>query len=286
MVEYCVVPFASGLVNSTGDGCSFASLRGSGIVPGQSGRYDWPSKSSSSLKQPLIFTSVESAAGDAEVVVVVLVERALVLVAGLGAVERFGVELAAVLEVADLVRHRHVVGVRRPRVAARVGGRVLGVERVRRHLAGGRVGLVQDVAEAVGDRRGHRAALAGRQVGQVDPEARPACRACGSGRGRPGSSAGPSARSGLTAAKFGLSNVPVKSGFAGACEWPLLRDVGPVDRLGPAEDVVVAVGVVRDVRCSGRACRLSIVIAAQYCVACSRSPRTAARSPGRRTAAP
>ena len=34
-----------------------------GVVPGQSGRYDWPSKSSSSLKQPLIFTSVESAAG-------------------------------------------------------------------------------------------------------------------------------------------------------------------------------------------------------------------------------
>ena len=27
-------------------------------------------------------------------------------------------------------------------------------------------------------------------------------------------------RSGLTAAKFGLSNVPVNSGFAGACEWP------------------------------------------------------------------
>jgi len=29
-------------------------------------------------------------------------------------------------------------------------------------------------------------------------------------------------RSGLTAAKFGSSNVPVNSGFAGACEWPSL----------------------------------------------------------------
>src|SRR3954449_5544157 len=58
-----VVPFASALVKSTGDGWSFASLRASGSVPGQSGRYDCPSKSPSSEKHPLIFTSVESAAG-------------------------------------------------------------------------------------------------------------------------------------------------------------------------------------------------------------------------------
>ena len=34
MVEYCVVPFASGLVNRTGEGWSFACLRGSGFVRG------------------------------------------------------------------------------------------------------------------------------------------------------------------------------------------------------------------------------------------------------------
>ena len=46
--------------------------------------------------------------------------------------------------------------------------------------------------------------------------------------------------SGLTAARLGFDSVPLNSGFAGACECPLLRDVRPVDRLGAAEDVVVA----------------------------------------------
>ena len=50
----------------------------------------------------------------------------------------------------DLVGVGDVVGVRGPRVATRVAGAVLGVERVRLHVAGVGVGLVQDVPEAVG----------------------------------------------------------------------------------------------------------------------------------------
>src|SRR5262245_49265021 len=40
-----------------------ASIVGSGLVPGQSIRYDCPSKSSSAWKHPLILTTVASAAG-------------------------------------------------------------------------------------------------------------------------------------------------------------------------------------------------------------------------------
>ena len=46
--------------------------------------------------------------------------------------------------------------------------------------------------------------------------------------------------SGLTALKSGASKVPVNSGLAGAWDFPLLRDVGPVDRLRTAQHVVVA----------------------------------------------
>ena len=63
IVEYCVLPFASGLLNSSGDGCSRWSRFAFESVPGQSALYDCPSQSSSSLKQPLIWTSVESVPG-------------------------------------------------------------------------------------------------------------------------------------------------------------------------------------------------------------------------------
>ena len=53
----------TGLVNNTGVGWTALSTNGFGFVPGQSSRYDWPSKSSSGLKQPSILTTAESVPG-------------------------------------------------------------------------------------------------------------------------------------------------------------------------------------------------------------------------------
>ena len=77
----------SGLVNSTGDGCSSRSRNAFGSCPASPLRYDCPSQSSSALKQPLIMDQRRVRARNAEVVAVVLVQAALVLAARDGAVE-------------------------------------------------------------------------------------------------------------------------------------------------------------------------------------------------------
>src|SRR5256885_1952055 len=83
-------------------------------------------------------------AGDATDVVAV--ETARIVRAGYRAVEVL-VERGAVLEMADLVRECDVVRMRRPRVAPRIGGAVLGVERVGRRVTSVRRWLVQHVRE-------------------------------------------------------------------------------------------------------------------------------------------
>src|SRR6266852_1337149 len=71
----------------------------------------------------------------------------------------------AVLEVPDLVREGGVVRMRRPRYACVLAGcAVCGVERTVLDAAGGRAGVVDDVAKVVGHACGHRARLAAREV--------------------------------------------------------------------------------------------------------------------------
>ena len=156
------------------------------------------------------------------------------------------VELQAVLEVPDLVGHRHVVGVRRPRVATRVGrSSTPGGTRTAACLARRRVRRVQDVPEAVGDRRGHRAALAVVRSIEVDPEP---------GRRVVHVDEDPVARAHhQVLGRVGVDRAEVRR-VEGAGEQrvgrrlrlPAPGDVGPVDRLGAAEHVVVAGGRVLD----------------------------------------
>ena len=169
----------SGLVNRQrlSDG-PWRPVRRSGSVPGQSFRYDGPSKSSSSRKQPLISISSESRPGRRR-----RRRRRACRPArrrSTTAQLKSASSCEAVLEVADLIGVRDVVGVRGPRVAARVAGAVLRMEGVRLHVAGVESGSYRTCPKPFGYRRRHRPVLTGGEVARCRSGARRACRACGS----------------------------------------------------------------------------------------------------------
>ena len=174
-----------------------------------------------------------------------------------------------------------VVGVRGPGVATRVGGAVLGWNAYGADVARrSESGLYRMCPKPLAMRGGHRPALARRQVGHVDPEpgggvvhvdpdpvARAHQQVLRPGPGSP--------RRSWVVERAGEQRVGRRLGLA------VLGDVGPVDRLLADQDVVVAgsrCSVAR--RCSGRQMRLSIVMAAHYCVALQPNPSNCGIYPG------
>ena len=177
-------------------------------------------------------------ARNAEVLAVVNVEATRIIRTGNRAVE-VRVELRAVLEVPDLVRERDVRQVRRPRVPAGVRGAVLRVERVGRRGARVRARRVENVGEPVGNRCRHRSTLVGGQVGEVGPVAVwRVVHVDPDHVARLHHQVPVEVR--VHGGEVRVVEGAREQGIRGSLRDAALRDVRPVDRLHPTEDVVVA----------------------------------------------
>ena len=86
-------------------------------------------------------------------------------------------------------------------------------------------------------------------------------------------------RSGFTAAKFGLVSVPVNNGFAGAWDFPLLVIYAQLIGSGPPRTKLLQ-ALVFATPLFWFCTKLSMVIAAQYCVLAQPKPSNCGTYPG------